>query len=38
MSFELMLGSMLGKWDKLVIMRLSSLGYDLLEVGRILEN
>ena len=25
------------KGDKLVIMRLSSLGYDLLEIGRILE-
>ena len=36
--FELMLAvNALRKGDKLVIMRLSSLGYDLLEVGRILE-
>jgi len=37
--FELMLAvNALRKGDKLVIMRLSSLGYDLLEIGRILEN
>ena len=36
--FELMLAvNALRKGDKLVIMRLSSLGYDLLEIGRILE-
>ena len=37
--FELMLAvNALRKGDKFVIMRLSSLGYDLLEIGRILEN
>ena len=37
--FELMLAvNALRKGEKLVIMRLSSLGYDLLEIGRILEN
>jgi len=37
--FELMLAvNALRKGDKLVIMRLCSLGYDLLEIGRILEN
>ena len=36
--FELMLAvNALRKGDKLVIMRLSSLGYDLIEIGRILE-